>query len=236
MLSSRRSSSSSGLSGSSNSPRMASLVSGISLILMFFVAMYSEMFVRVAMIQPNEKETTRSNIIQNRIQFQSGLVGYLVILACDIISAISMYQVFKSISVALSWWVGCLRMIYSVIFGYAILQLFKGYAVVMSDGKDFMDYFNSYESIWAFGLMIFGVHLVLLGILARRSSFVAKWISLMIVVAGVAYFLDNLLKLTYSNYENVKTVLTLCVAIPGIVGEVGLAVAFLTFYRSSRKN
>lgn len=103
-------------------------------------------------------------------------------------------------------------------------------------GKDFMEFFARYESIWAFGLMIFGWHLFFLSMLARRSNFVAPWIGVMTGVAGIAYFVDNLLKLTYSEYENVKTLLNIGVAIPAIVGEVGLAVAFISHYAKSRKH
>ena len=50
---------------------------------------------------------------------------------------------------------------------------------------------DAYTSIWLVGLILFGVHLVLIGSLALRSGFVAKVFGVLLVVAGLGYAIDG---------------------------------------------
>jgi hypothetical protein len=86
---------------------------------------------------------------------------------------------------------------------------------------------DAYDTIWLVGLILFGVHLLLIGYLAYRSGFIAKVFGLLLVVAGLGYLVDGFV----------------LVLVPGpsisigqftFVGEVALI--FWLLIKGSRKN
>jgi hypothetical protein len=50
---------------------------------------------------------------------------------------------------------------------------------------------DAYGTIWLVGLILFGVHLLLIGYLAYRSGFMAKVFGILLVVAGLGYIADG---------------------------------------------
>ena len=50
---------------------------------------------------------------------------------------------------------------------------------------------DAYGTIWLVGLIIFGVHLLLIGYLAYRSGFMAKVFGILLVIAGLGYIADG---------------------------------------------
>jgi len=86
---------------------------------------------------------------------------------------------------------------------------------------------DAYNTIWLVGLILFGVHLLLIGYLAYRSGFMAKVFGILLVVAGLGYLVDGFV----------------LVLVPGpsisigqftFVGEVALI--FWLLIKGSRKN
>ena len=50
---------------------------------------------------------------------------------------------------------------------------------------------DAYNTIWHVGLILFGIHLLLIGYLAYRSGFMAKVFGILLVVAGLGYLADG---------------------------------------------
>jgi hypothetical protein len=50
---------------------------------------------------------------------------------------------------------------------------------------------HAYEDIWTAGLVLFGVHLILLGVLAWRASYAPTILGILLVVAGLGYAVDG---------------------------------------------
>jgi hypothetical protein len=50
---------------------------------------------------------------------------------------------------------------------------------------------NAYTDVWTAGLVLFGIHLLLVGYLAYRSGYVPRFLGVLLVVAGVGYALDS---------------------------------------------
>jgi hypothetical protein len=48
-----------------------------------------------------------------------------------------------------------------------------------------------FNTIWNAGLVLFGVHLLLIGYLAYRSGFIAKTIGVLLAIAGLGYLVDG---------------------------------------------
>jgi len=73
-----------------------------------------------------------------------------------------------------------LRIIYSIIFTIALFNI--------SD-------LTTFYSIWDNGLLIFGIHLLFLGILVYKSLYIPKWLGILIVIASFGYIIDSIANL-----------------------------------------
>ena len=60
---------------------------------------------------------------------------------------------------------------------------------------------DAYNTIWLVGLILFGVHLLLIGYLAYRSGFIAKVIGILLVIAGLGYLVDCFGAVLVSGYS-----------------------------------
>jgi Domain of unknown function (DUF4386) len=60
---------------------------------------------------------------------------------------------------------------------------------------------DAFNDIWNAGLILFGVHLLLIGYLAYRSRFIAKAIGVLVAIAGLGYLVDGFGTVLVSGYS-----------------------------------
>ena len=60
---------------------------------------------------------------------------------------------------------------------------------------------NAFIDEWNMGLVIFGLHLLVLGYLAFKSGYIPKILGILVIIAGLGYLIDNLGKLLSPNYN-----------------------------------
>lgn len=77
----------------------------------------------------------------------------------------------------------------------------------------------SLESTWLIGLVAFGIHLAMLGVLVVRSGLVTKALGYVLIFAGFAYVLDTLAQGMLTDYEAVAGLFLVGVALPSMIGE-----------------
>jgi hypothetical protein len=116
---------------------------------------------------------------------------------------------------------GLLRLIYSFILTYAVIQLIK--PLTTENAIEAFSTIESFESIWSFGLILFGFHLVFTGLASMNYS--PKTISILLVFAGLSYVLVHSLD-TFTNVD--ITTLTTILMLPMTIGELGFG-AWLLF-------
>ncbi|KAL9648758.1 hypothetical protein ABK040_003694 [Willaertia magna] len=214
--------------------KTASKISGWSLIVMFFAAMFAEMMVRTNLVIPNDANRTVKNINNHSLLFCCGLLAYFTVLVCDLIVSVGMHIYLQRFDRKLSWIIASMRVIYTIIFSYAIYQLFVGFQLALDTKYEkqltCLYYFELYETIFSSALILFGVYLVFAAWLCKKSNLIYKWVCFLLAVAGIAYCIDNIVKLTHSTMyyqEHYQPILLPLVAIPAIIGEVGLAISLL---------
>lgn len=212
--------------------RKAALYAATASIVMFFAAMGAEMGMRQNLIIPGDASSTYHNINAHWGIFTWGLIGYGIVLVCDLVVSWGFWRFFQAIGSRLSGLAAIIRVGYTLAFGVACFRLLQG-GMLLAGGdapvvaKQVMGYFQRFEVEWSAALIVFGVHLVLIALLSWRSNEVPKWLALLIGVAGCGYFLDNVLKFALPNDADFKPVLLAIVAFVSIVGEVGMAVWLL---------
>ena len=83
---------------------------------------------------------------------------------------------------------------------------------------------DSFNNGWLIGLVFFGFHLLVVGILIIMSKwYLPKWIGIFLVLASFGYLLDSMAHFLLPNYTEYEIIFQLIVAIPGVIGELSLA-------------
>ncbi len=214
--------------------RQMAKTAGFSLVIMFLAAMIAEFYARQSLIVPGDAVKTAHNILQNRFDFCVGIVSFIVVLICDILAAWSLYFFLKPVNANLSLLVAWIRLVYTAIFGVGVFQMLMGYRVithyqaVFSDiSRQAMEFFTLFDDLWAFGLIFFGCHLLVIGYLILKSGFMPRLIGVMLLFAALAYITDSFCKLLMPHYTDYASIFVTIVSITAITGEVGLAVWLL---------
>lgn len=211
--------------------KQAALTAGLASLLMFAAAMAAEFLMRQRLIVPGSARETAAGILAEPVLFRSGILAYLLVLICDVLLAWALYVFLYRVHPALSLLSACFRLVYTTLFGMALSGLLKGFRR-LQDPETALVYFNGFEDDWALALVFFALHLLLTGYLVYKSNSIPKWIGVLLILAGMAYFTDNICKLMLPDHSVYKNVLTLLVAVPSICGELGLA--FWMLFRGSR--
>ena len=77
--------------------------------------------------------------------------------------------------------------------------------------------------MWSIVLIIFGFHLLFLGILALKSKPINRFWGISLVFAAISYILINSLHKILPGYENQINTAEMILSLPMASGEVGFA-------------
>ncbi|MCF7914881.1 MAG: DUF4386 domain-containing protein [Spirochaetaceae bacterium] len=225
------------MNGEGISQRQAAVTAGLALLVMSVAAMFAYGFVYGSLIVPGNAEATVSNLGKGLTLFRVGLAAWMIILVADIVVAWALYLYFARVDKAVSLLCGWLRLSYAGILGIAIAGLTVAGIAVSKGGSGsqlpaaelnslVMLCIDVFNSVWSTGLIVFGLHLLILGLLALKADFVPRIIGILIVIAAVSYFSLNSLKLVIPQFQNLLAVLENVLTIP-MMAEIVLAVWLL---------
>ncbi|TXK84847.1 DUF4386 domain-containing protein [Paenibacillus sp. N3.4] len=114
--------------------RKSALVAGTSLVIMAIASFFSYGFVHESLVVQGNPIATFNNIVSSNNLFKAEILGWLIILICDIVVAWAFYIFLEPIHKSLSLLGAWLRLTYSTILGIAILHLLiVGYVTLKSD-------------------------------------------------------------------------------------------------------
>ncbi len=209
-----------------NHRQMAKLA-GWSLILMAIVAGIGYGYAFGAIYVKGDSAATLSNILQHRAMLPIVITTYSIMLLLDVVVAWALYKFFLQDNPALSRIAGWLRVVYCVWLAVAILQLYYAQDLSAMKGADagvVMNYIERFLQVWSQGLIVFGVHLLLIGTLACRTAAIPKLISGLAFFAGLAYVGTNILQQSWVGYMLHKATVEAVLSLPMALGELLLAV------------
>ena len=105
--------------------RKPAIIAGTALIIMAVAAAFSFGFVHSSLIIPANPEATVKNLKSSETLFMLEILGWILILLCDIIVAVALYVFFKNENRKLAFYTAAARLIYSAILGVAIFFLLR---------------------------------------------------------------------------------------------------------------
>lgn len=209
-----------------NRRQMAKLA-GWSLILMAIVAGIGYGYAFGAIYVKGDSAATLSNILQQRAMLPTVITTYSIMLLLDVVVAWALYKFFLPTNPLLAKLSAWLRVVYCVWLAVAILQLYYAQEIATMQGADanaVMRYIDCFLHVWSQGLIVFGVHLFLIGTLACRTAAIPKLISGLAFFAGMAYMGTNILQQIWDGYMQYKATVEAILSLPMALGELLLAV------------
>ncbi|MFI0793868.1 DUF4386 domain-containing protein [Micromonospora rubida] len=205
----------------------AALAAGLGLLLMAVLAGLANFGVVDRLVATDAAETT-TQLLSNQRAFALAIVALFAVVCLDVLVAWALRAFFddthRTVALLSAW---C-RTAYAVVFAVAITHLIAA-AGLLHDGAAADEISSSvhaqiteFEEIWSLGLILFGVHLLMIGWLAWRSSTVPTWVAVLVAIAGAGYLADSI-------GAQVSAAYPIQLAAVTFVGEVVLMVWLLVF-------
>ncbi|TFV94533.1 DUF4386 domain-containing protein [Algoriphagus kandeliae] len=210
----------------SSTQKKNALLTGVSLLLMAGLAGYSYGFVYQQLVITGDEVQTVQNIRNSLDQFHYGIAGWVGILILDIMVAFGFFRIFQSQNFRLSLASAILRIAYCLFLVFAINQLkHAAQAIsVTSSGGDVMAFLAEFEKYWSQGLIVFGLHLIGIGILSWQSTFIPKILAGLATFAGFCYFVIHGTRALFPSWDSVLNEAEMYLALPMGLGEIALAI------------
>ncbi|MEL6535946.1 MAG: DUF4386 domain-containing protein [Bacteroidota bacterium] len=212
-----------------HSTRKYARTAGISLLLMAAAAGYAYGVAYAGLVNPTQASETWQQIQSARSQFVAGIIGWWVIFLLDLLVAWSLYQYFRAEQPRLSLSAAILRGVYTVILGAAIVQQMKVLPLLAdsSQADQVLALMLGFDSVWSHGLILFGVHLLGLGLLAWRATRFPRVLAVLLLVAGLGYMAIHGARWWVPEQAEAIQQAETWLGVPMALGELALAVWLL---------
>lgn len=190
----------------------AATIAAVGLLLITILAPIADFVILQKLIVPNDSALTTKNIIASERLFRVGILFFLIVSVLDIIVAWAIYvfliPVNKNLSLLAAWF----RIVYASILAVVTIYLINVLHLISK--AEYLSTFiaeelqarimlsvNMFRQGWEFGLIIFGVHLLLIGYLILKAGYMKRILGSLIILASLGYMIDgfgNLLSVKYN--------------------------------------
>lgn len=188
----------------------SALIGGASLLLIAIIAPIAIFGILAELFDPLNAGNTFQNLQNSKNQFRIAIALLLIITILEVIVPWAFYIFFKPVNDSLSLLTAWFRLMYTAIFGASVLNLFHALKWIeqqsgsvspdMLSAQTQMAIENFYDG-WNFSLAVFGIHLILLGILAIRAGYMKKILGILILISGMGYSVDGFGKILSEKYS-----------------------------------
>jgi hypothetical protein len=147
---------------------------------------------------------TAAGIAAHQQQFRFVVAGFLLSAVIDVVVAWGLYLVLAPVSRGLAVLSAWLCVVYDAAFVALLEHLLVAARLVDSAGSgggqaaagsggagQVLDAVTVFQDGWTVSMAVFGLHLLVVGLLAVRSSYVPTWLGVLVAVAGLGYVVDG---------------------------------------------
>lgn len=185
--------------------------------------------IQQSLIVPGDAAATADKIVNSIALFGSSIVAWIGVVLADAAVAIALYLLLEPAGRALSLAAAAIRLLYAALLGALVLGLSESFQLLTHSAGAGLDAaqrqsmalwsIERFGSSFLLALVIFGVHLLVLGVLFYRSGYVPRAIGVLLVAAGAGYIVDSLAKFLIADYDGAVRAIFLA---PAVIGEFGL--------------
>ena len=183
--------------------RRAALIAGLALLVMTIAAPIAEIVVYPRIIVSGHIEATVQNILAKRGLALVGLFCYLITFILDLVVAWALYMLLAPVNRAMSLLAAWFRLLYTALAFAAFMNVVDAFRLVHLPeypslvGPEHLHaqvamMLKSFRYEWGMSLILFGIHLVLVGWLVYRSGYIPRFLAIPLVIAGCGWIVFEL--------------------------------------------
>jgi len=184
----------------------AALIAGLTLFIP--TAPYAEFYVFKNLIIYNDAEQTTQNLLNHPKLFLTGIFAIFFTYLKDVLIAWTLYIFLKPVNASLSLLAGWFRIVYTVLAIVALCNFLNAFQLVNMpafQGSDrseqILQLVNARRFTMNFAYIIFGIYLIIVGILIYKASYIPKILGVLIFLAGVSWVIISLQPYFYKEYH-----------------------------------
>lgn len=213
-----------------NTERKYGLTAGISILIMAIAAGFAHGYADAELFSGPLQDILQT-LLAHKLLFCGAIAAWVVIFLTDLVVSWSLYEVFRKTSKTASQITALLRFVYTLVLGMAIIQFFRISALLnhavdpndLATADAIQFHFRNFTEIWSAGLILFGFHLLGLGYLSMKATFIPRIFGYLLYLAGISYVLvHGGRQLWFINQANVDTMEKILI-LPMMLGELLLA-------------
>ncbi len=170
--------------------RAAAVVAGLGLLLMIIFSGAS--FAALESIAASGDAAAR-NIMDNELLFRSVVCGFMVVVLLDVVVAWALYVFLvpagRGVAILAAW----LRVAMAAVFAAALVNLLAAARLAAGPGNPEMVMMSvdAFNDGWDVALVLFGLHLIVLGYLIFMSGYVPRVLGVLVMAASSGYLIDS---------------------------------------------
>jgi hypothetical protein len=193
------------------SPIACARASGLLYLIIIVLGLFSEIFVRSSLISPGDAATTASNIMAAEGLFRAGFLADSIMVLSDIALAVLLFVLLKPVNQILALIAVVFRLMQTAVIAVNLLNYYATMLLLENAGYTSAfnaDQINSLSSLFLdlhshgydLGLILFGVHCLLLGYLIAKSMYMPKVLGFLVMVAGVTYLVGSYTRFLFPEF------------------------------------
>lgn len=184
------------------SVRQAGIIAGIGILLLSALSGFGNFVAVEGLVAQGDAARTARDIMASEGMFRFGILSLFLVVALDVVVAWALFRVFSPVSTSISMLAAIFRLVYAGVFMVAISELVG--ALRLLGNEEYLAAFNAdqlhaqallrieaFTDIWDAGLILFGLHLLVIAYLAYRSGYVPKLLGVLLGIAGFGYAFDS---------------------------------------------
>lgn len=193
------------------SPIVIARTAGVFYLIIIFFGLFGEVFVRASLISPGDAAATANNIMAAEGLFRFGFLADSIMFLSDVVLAVLLFVLLKPVNGTLALIALFFRIAQSAVIAlnllnyYAALLLLtgRGYAAAFDTARRSalsLFFLDLHSHGYDLGLILFGVHCLVLGYLIAKSLFMPKALGYLVMAAGVTYLTGSYTRFLFPDF------------------------------------
>ncbi|MBZ0293323.1 MAG: DUF4386 domain-containing protein [Anaerolineae bacterium] len=196
----------------STSLRPIARIAGVLYLIIIVAGMFAGGYARPSLLVPGDAAATATNIMASEGLLRASIVADLAMIMADVAIGIAFYYLLKPVNQGLSLLSAVFRLAQAATLGINLLMLFL--VLQLLSGADYLTilgteqihaqallFLNAHSIGYKLALMFFAFSILIQGYLLYVSSYFPKILGVLVIVASLGYFVDNMATFILPNYD-----------------------------------
>jgi hypothetical protein len=190
----------------------AALIAGLAVLVMALTVPIVEFYIFPKLINFKDAARTSQNIFENRSLFSLAIFIHVTTVICDIVSGWALYIFLRPANkdlAMLSAWFRMVNGAFTIVALANLIQilsllktpLYSTSITAVGVNEQIIFRLQSFNLQWRFMLVFFGVYMNVLAYLVWQATYVPRIMSVLLLITGVGYIVDNLKYFFYPDLD-----------------------------------